>query len=149
MALALGMVAAAAITPGRTAYADDWCWADPIISIEGHIVQILTGVQGSPAEIEKHVDEARIKVFVPKGVDTELLFTESPLYEETTLFKKAKKEVYRDGSKKWKKGDPIPVRIETTFKADKKMPAAVQINYGAASTSNGTVKLKFSVAGAT
>jgi hypothetical protein len=138
LAIALGLLGLTTAGSPRTASADDWCWADPIVSINGHTVQILTGVNGSPEHIKKHVQGATVTIYVPDGVDTKLIATYSPLYPETTVFKKIKSEKSW-GVRDWKKGDPIPVVVEVDFKATKKLPAAVQVKHsGRTQTTTGS-----------
>jgi hypothetical protein len=142
LALVVGLIGFTAISSPRTASADDWCWADPIVSIEGRKVQILTGVNGAPELIRKHVQGATVIIYVPRGVDTKLLYTYSPLYPETTIF--------RTTDATWKEGSPIPVRVEVEFKAFKTMPAAVQVNYSGGSqtvvgTTSSDINLSFTL----
>lgn len=130
MAVTLGMLAGVALAPAKPASADDWCWNDPVVSIEGHIVQILTGVQGSPKDVDANVDAAEIKIIVPRNARTQLLMATSNLYAEHTLFQKSREQVFEDGKDtKWHKGDPIPVRVEVSFTAKKQMPAQVTVNH--------------------
>ena len=146
--LAVALLSSLALFKTPSASANDWCWNDPIVTIGGHTVQILTGVQGSAADVDKYVERAHVRIFVPKGVDTELLLITDDLYDETSEFarfngngkaseftkgKKTDKEFFTSG-KKWKQGDPIPVRVEVTFVASKQMPAAMKVTHSGTTT---------------
>ena len=112
----------------RTAAAEDWCWDDPIVEIGGKRVAIRTGVRGSRDEVEKHVDHVRVEIFTPRGVPTCLIAETENYFEERTLFRKAHKE-FRQRNDPWRPGDPIPVRVEVTFRATKTFPAAVVVEH--------------------
>lgn len=128
LTLALGVLAGVALIPS-SAHADDWCWNDPIVTINGKTVQIITGVEGSEADVDANVIAAQVKIFVPKGVDTRIVEAQtSDIYREMTQFKGANKQVFVTGQN-WKKGDAIPVHVEVSFIAKKNMPAAVVIKH--------------------
>jgi hypothetical protein len=112
----------------RTASAEDWCWDDPIVEIGGKRVSIKTGVRGSRAEVERHVDHVRVEIYTPRGVETRLIAETENYFEEVTLFRKMRRE-FRERNDNWRRGDPIPVRVEVKFRSKKNFPAAVEVKH--------------------
>ena len=139
----LTLLAALWLASPSTARAEDWCFDDPIVEIGGHVVSIKTGVQGSAAEVERHVDEARVRIIVPHGVNTRLIASTRNHFDERTRFKKARKEIVPEGRAP-RHGEPIQVRVEVTFKATKDFPAVVIVEspagvYSAAGSTRGQI----------
>jgi hypothetical protein len=135
----LGAVLAAGLgaVTVRSASAEDWCWDDPIVEIGGRRVSIKTGVRASKEDVEKHVDLVRVVIYTPRGVDTRLIAETENFFEERTLFRKERKE-FRQRNEPWRRGDPIPVRVEVKFRARKSFPAAVVVEHrGGRKTVNG------------
>lgn len=48
-----GLPLLAASTPAHASW--DWCWDDPIISVNGHIVNIEIGAQANPDDVTAYV----------------------------------------------------------------------------------------------
>jgi hypothetical protein len=82
VAFLLGMYAHSA----PAAHADEWCWDDPIVMIDGHVVQILTGVSGRPDDVRKKVQVAHVTIYVPAAVDAHVLKTTSTFFREDVRF---------------------------------------------------------------
>lgn len=61
LALGLGSLA---FSP--SVHADDWCFNDPIVSVNGHQAAINIGIRGSVADVTSSVRAVEIQVFVPK-----------------------------------------------------------------------------------
>lgn len=83
------LVAAVVASIGVLAYstgvarADDWCWNDPLVKIDGNYVDISSAVQGTTALVSANVASAEYTVHVAPGTPTEVLFTYSPLFPQT------------------------------------------------------------------
>jgi len=131
LALALGPAFA------RTASAEEWCWNDPLVEIGGKSVRIRTGVRGAAADVDRNVDEARVVIIIPHGVEARVLASTSDLYDEKTRLKKARNE-FRENGRAWRPGEPIPVRVEVSFRAKKDFPAVVVVEHrGGSNTASG------------
>ena len=74
------------------------------------------------------MDHARVVIYTPRGVDTRLIAETENYFDEITRFRKAGKE-FRQRNEPWRRGDPIPVRVEVEFRARKIMPAAVVVEH--------------------
>src|SRR5438067_527870 len=58
--------------PTHTQAYEEWCWDDPVISINGQHTRILVGLQGSAAVTVSGVT-ANIVVTLPAGVTTSII----------------------------------------------------------------------------
>lgn len=123
--LGYGLLAAAGgLVVARGAHdalASDWCWDDPIVSINGYSVQIITGVHGEPGAVSYHVQAANVDILVPSGVSTAVLFTTATYYPEIVRF-------LPSGSA-WSAGQDVTVTLSISFsrRTPGAMPSAAMI----------------------
>ena len=105
----------------------DWCWDDPVVSIEGRIVNIEVGV---PSE---YLDDIRGKVpvtiYVPEGTDASVLATTNLHFTE-----KAKiKYVAANAA-----GSSVPVSVVVAANANVTFPVVIRVTQNRA---NGTLEV--------
>ncbi len=81
--LVLGLSSLAAAPP---THADDWCWNDPVVSVNGHQAAINVGIQGSSADMLANVVGADIQAFVPQGSQNQILMMQNGAFTETVHF---------------------------------------------------------------
>jgi hypothetical protein len=130
----LSLVAGAALACGglvaaqpASAYAE-WCFDDPVVSINGQQLHINNGVRDSTCRVAKDVQGASVTVYVPQGVPVKLVSPTGQLFIETVVIKTT--------SSSWTPGTPVPVQVVTRFVTKQSLQAAVQLSY---STSTSTV----------
>jgi len=114
----LGTLAAPA--RGAQAQIADWCWGDPILTIDGHTVNIIAGVMGSPADVERSVRHAHFTIALPPGVDAEIVGYSGDFFTESA-------EIVRDDSLTYVPDSVIEMRVEVAFDATVSMPVALHI----------------------
>jgi hypothetical protein len=83
LGLVLGLSSLAAMP---ATHADDWCWNDPVVSVNGHQAAINVGIQGSSADMLVNVNGADIQIFVPQGSRNQILKTQNGAFTETVHF---------------------------------------------------------------
>ncbi len=140
MALALGVLASVALAPATPTRADDWCWNDPTLSINGRTVHIDVG---APVDKRTLVHASTIVVTVPINVDAQLTGTNSPNFPtDVTLV--------RAGT--WSGSGAVPVTATAVVDVESDVPAGLkawQSNSGATWQTSGmggvTMTLSFGV----
>lgn len=60
----------------------DWCWGDPVVSLNGVVVSINIGVQGTPDVVRAGVQAAHTTLYVPQGVDARVLSVDTTYFQE-------------------------------------------------------------------
>ena len=95
-----------AIIQSPPAHGDDWCYMDPIVSINGQQTHIVVGIQGSAASVLAQNLEADIIVTVPEGVSTAVIVPPA-----TTPFLETLHFVHLGSYN----GGSIPVTVVTAF----------------------------------
>jgi hypothetical protein len=146
---ALALVCALLITPARSALAfDDFCGDDPIVSLNGHVVSIITGVYGRPEDVRRNVRAAHVTIFVPEGTETRVLKTTSVYFQEHVRFQHVGRGFFaargldvdddrdrdRDRNLPWLQQRPrpaagIPVVVMVEWDASAHMRTAMFITY--------------------
>ena len=116
--------AAVAHTP--SAFADIWCFDDPVVSINGQQVKLDVGVQGSSTYLRKTVSGAIVTVAVPAGVSTALVYLQKGPFPETVRFVQS--------ATVWSTGQPIPVTVTVSFTSTAKLMTALQAQYPSGQT---------------
>lgn len=81
VALGLGSMA---FSP--SAHADDWCWNDPVVSVNGHQAAINVGIEGDAASIAARGQLALITVSVPVGSTDKILSVQHGSFLEGVVF---------------------------------------------------------------
>jgi hypothetical protein len=113
--------------PPAGAFAE-WCFDDPVVSINGQQVHINNGVMDSSTSVSKDVQGASVTVSVPKGASAKIVSPTGQLFIETVVIKTT--------SSTWSAG-PVPVQVSTSFITKQNLQAAVQLSYS--STASGAV----------
>lgn len=107
----------AGLTQARPAAAQaTWCWIDPIVEINGHRINIDTGVQGTPAVVQAHVQHAYVTIYVPRGAQYRLIEITSGYYTESVRFVEVNPNAQ--------------VGVTVSFAATRDLPAAMVITSG-------------------
>ncbi len=68
------------------AHADDWCWNDPVVSVNGHQAAINVGLQGTASDISARAQLALITVYVPVGANAKILAVQHGSFLEGVVF---------------------------------------------------------------
>jgi hypothetical protein len=79
----LVIIGGIALYPASPASADDWCWDDPILMVDGQQVNINVGVQGAPQTVRSRVLNAHTTVFLPRGVNASIVGYTNRYFRET------------------------------------------------------------------
>lgn len=122
--MALALVAGFGVATHRTASADDWCWNDPLVKIDGQLVDISVAIAGKANVVKANVSSATYTVHVAPGTDVRTIATIGPIKENVNW-------VF-DGSRDLKDGGQT-VRVEATFQSKTSMPVALllyRIDFG-------------------
>ncbi len=97
-----------------------WCEDDPIVEINGSVVNILIGVQDDPILVTKHVKEAVTTIYVPKGVKVKKLGMTNKYFKEKVRFEAV--------DVPWRQGQPVQALAVVTFESEKHLPARVTVS---------------------
>lgn len=114
LGLALGTAAPASAQP------TDWCAVDPILTVNGKTVNVVAGVMGSPADVRANVQHAHFRIFLPSGVEAEIVGYEGDYFTESA-------EIIFDDALTYIPGQMIEMWVEVTFQATKSFPALVYV----------------------
>jgi hypothetical protein len=107
------------LSPAAPAHAQaDWCNVDPILLINGKTVNVIAGVMGSPAAVRANVRHAHFRIFLPVGVDAQVVGYSGDYFTESA-------EIIRDSRLTYTPGRPVLMRVELTFEAKARMPVAL------------------------
>lgn len=118
--IALLVALVAGLQAPATVHADVvWCEDDPIVEINGTVVNIIVGVQDDPRQVSQHIKESVTTIFVPKGVKTKKLGMTNKYFKEKVRFEAV--------DMPWREGQPVPVLAVITFEAEKRLPARVTV----------------------
>lgn len=112
--VAIGSAAPAA------AQGNDWCAADPILMVNGKTVNVIVGVMGSADDVRANVQHAHFTIFLPAGVEAEIVGYEGDYFTESA-------EIVFDDSLTYTPGQTFEMRVEVTFQATKSFPAVVYV----------------------
>jgi hypothetical protein len=80
---ALIAIGGIALSPASPASADDWCWDDPILLVDGQQVNINIGVKADRQTVRTRVRNAHTKVFLPRGVNASIVGYTNRYFNET------------------------------------------------------------------
>ena len=119
--LALLMLGSVALAPRPAHASADWCWDDPVISIDGRVVHIQEGVYGDAKLVDANVKVAHVYVYVPDGVDTRVLHVTKEYFKERVHI--------IESDAPWRRGQPIPIRVDVEFEARADLPATLRVTY--------------------
>jgi hypothetical protein len=119
IALVAAVLALAVAPAPATEASVQWCWDDPVVVIDGRPVSINIGVFGTPRDVRANVSAAELTIYVPEQVLTRLSLGVSFYFREHVTFQRL--------PGRWQVGEPLPVRVEVTFKANKEMRVAVEV----------------------
>jgi hypothetical protein len=107
------------LNPAAPAHAQTaWCNGDPILLINGKTVNVIAAVMGTPAQVRANVRHAHYKIFLPAGVDAQVVGYTGEYFTESA-------EIIRDSRLTYTPGRPVLMRVELTFEADARMPVAL------------------------
>jgi hypothetical protein len=67
-------------------HADDWCWGDPVVQVNGTIAAINVGIQGDAATVAALTKGVTVTVRVPAGSTHQVLQETNPYFAETVNF---------------------------------------------------------------
>jgi len=110
----------------------EWCWDDPIVTINGVTLQTLIAAQGSPSSVQAAVKSANVTYIVPNGVQTNVVAVSAPFFKEKVDFQ-------TDDHSHWTPGQPVPVTVVTSFKSKQTFPTQMQnIENDVTVTTNGS-----------
>jgi hypothetical protein len=90
----------------------EWCAKDPIVALNGNVVQILVAVpEGMDVDVTGPI---HVAIETPEDVTHELLFTDSGFngFGETVAFESVPGKIKRDGSFKAEIDVTVPVAAE-------------------------------------
>ena len=121
----------------RPTHADmEWCWDDPVVSINGQQTQLVVGVQSAAAGVV-----ANIVVYVPAGISTSIIVPPSTTpFQETLTF---------ESRGNYSGHGPIPISVKTTFSGPGGLSTAIRATFASGSTelktgnSNSTLVVNF------
>jgi len=99
--------------------ADEWCWEDPIVSIDGYVVHIDIGM--SISDLAKLTGPVNVTVRIPQGVPASVICVDASYFSENVNIEHS--------GKRWKAGDSIPVDVSVDFQATGNFKVAMQITY--------------------
>ncbi len=99
--------------------ADEWCWEDPIVSINGHVVHIDLGM--AKADLPKLTGTVQVTIFVPQGVPASVVNVDQTYFKENVRIMRSW-EV-------WKSGEPIPVFVSVYVPSSSSVKVAMRITY--------------------
>ena len=124
-------LAIAPVTP-TSARGVEWCWDDPVVTIDGRTVQIDVGVMGEPDTVRRNVKVAHVWIYTPQGVSTKLLAATHTYFREVVHFVPSN-DVRRRGNGRgaaaWQPGQPVPVLVVVEFEARTEMLAGMRVNH--------------------
>jgi hypothetical protein len=121
---ALFLVGLALVRPDAASAELSWCWDDPIVSINGRVLNIDIGVQGDAATVSSTVKSTTTTIYLPRNVSARNLGSTNTYFREKVHFRTTRST--------WS-GGPIPVSVVTEFKATGRLNAQQRIRH------NGTV----------
>lgn len=145
-ALALGVIGLAAgvsMRAHRAGAEGGWCWDDPILEIDGKLVRINIGIQGSGTLVRAHVQNAHTIVYLPPNVPARIAGFTINYFPETA-------EIRRASHLKWVRPSPggesvskVDFEAYTSFRTTRVLPAIAQVVYPVKEiTKNGDVTNK-------
>jgi hypothetical protein len=128
---ALFLFSLASVRPDAASAELSWCWDDPIVAIDGKVLNIDIGVQGDAATVTSAVKSTTTTIYVPRNVSVRNLGSTNVYFREKVRF--------RTTDATWS-GGPIRVRVETEFKSTRRLAAQQRISHDGAvlSTVSGT-----------
>lgn len=68
------------------AHADDWCFFDPTISVNGQQIQIVDSLQGSIGKVAELVKVVQFTVYVPRHASTQVVSLDKGPFVEVVTF---------------------------------------------------------------
>lgn len=115
---------------------ESWCFDDPVIDINGRRVQIVIGIQGDQALVDKYVQQAVTVVGVPIGASARTVLVTKENFKESVT--------YTSTGTPWRAGQPnlVPITISFKQKLPTSLPAKATITYP-----GGTITLLSTTAG--
>jgi hypothetical protein len=142
----MASLGAVQFTP-QAVHADDWCYGDPVVSVNGNNTQIVVGVNGSATTVAAAAVMAKIVVTVPDGVSISIVVPPptSGAFAETL-------NIATSGT--YSGSGPVPVKVQITFTSTAFFNTSLQVTWPTGSTTtkygntNGTlttVDVQFSV----
>ncbi len=95
---------------------DVWCYDDPLVSINGRIVDTQVGVQAPLQTAQSAVQAATITYILPSNVSASLIASTNWVFPENVVF--------QNSAPAWN-GGAIPVTIQVSFQATSTLNAGV------------------------
>ena len=117
-ALVLAAFAGVVSGGGQAQASWDWCWDDPLVLVQGRILDIQSGVPLSHIrDLDGPVD---VKVYVPSNVSAAVILNPGIPYRQNVT-------VVKSGAA-WHSGD-IPVRVEITVHSDEDFDTSMLVTH--------------------
>jgi hypothetical protein len=116
----LCLLGPASLRPGVASAELSWCWDDPIVSINGKVVNIDIGVRGEPEEVAAAVKSTTTTIYLPRNVSARKLGSTNTYFREKVRF------VTTDA--RWS-GGPIPVSVVTEFTSSGRFDAQQRVSH--------------------
>jgi len=108
-------------TPVRAQEGGGFCAGDPILTVNGKTVHVIAGVMGRPADVRANVQHAHFKIFLPAGVDAEIVGYTGDYFTESA-------EIIYDDRLMHVPGELIEMRVEVAFEATTAMPTLLLVS---------------------
>jgi hypothetical protein len=119
LALLVGLGCWLAVSRVRPAGAfAEWCWDDPMVSINGVQFHTSVGAQASPADLHRAVSKTTITYYLPQGVSGQLITPNATYLHEHVQFQHLPQS--------WTPGTPIPITVVVQFQTNHNFAAAVR-----------------------
>lgn len=116
VALAVVCLLVSSTIAPRAQASEWWCWDDPVVIVEGQVVQVRVGV---PQSLKHRVTLADIVVTVPYGVDAEVVAVPSPHFPQAvTMVRTARLAP----------GEDIVVSAQVTVRSQAPMTVAIKLS---------------------
>ena len=116
----------------RPASADiSWCFDDPVVNINGIVVNTVFGVQADAAQLNNG-SHAFVVYSLPAGVSAALISDTNSYFKEHVSFVPS--------GAAWTPGQPVPVTVTLTFNQNHSFPAQMTntVNNRTVATASGT-----------
>ncbi len=110
----MALLGSLAMFKAPAASADDWCWSDPLVQIDGRYVDLSVAIQGTTAQVQAGVTAINYTVHVAPGTPTQVVFEFGPVKENVIWVYDGARAA--DGSQ--------TVRVDVSFQSTRSLPAA-------------------------